>query len=108
MFLHLHLLTPAQDVMRKYKASVSAVTTDQITIQDQAGSIQTLEAERNKLREQVGANKHFRTVTTMSHHLTPPHTTSHHDPPCHVDDFSVLRSAKGWTTWRARMSALLR
>jgi len=52
MFLHLHLLTPAQDVMRKYKASVSAVTTDQITIQDQAGSIQTLEAERNKLREQ--------------------------------------------------------
>merc|ERR1719319_826807 len=41
-----------QDVMRKYKASVSAVTTDQITIQDQAGSIQTLEAERNKLREQ--------------------------------------------------------
>merc|ERR550532_1378930 len=41
-----------QDVMRKYKASVSAVTTDQITIQDQAATIQTLEAERNKLREQ--------------------------------------------------------
>ena len=28
------------DVMRKYKASVAAVSTDQITIQDQAGSIQ--------------------------------------------------------------------
>merc|ERR550532_2546082 len=41
-----------QDVIRKYKASVSAVTTDQITIQDQAATIQTLEAERNKLREQ--------------------------------------------------------
>merc|ERR1711962_1029890 len=41
-----------QDVMRKYKASVSAVTTDQITIQDQAATIQNLEAERNKLREQ--------------------------------------------------------
>merc|ERR1719357_1621837 len=41
-----------QDVMRKYKASVSAGTTDQITIQDQAATIQTLEAERNKLREQ--------------------------------------------------------
>lgn len=39
--------------MRKYKASVSAVTTDQITIQDQAANIQNLEAESNKLREQV-------------------------------------------------------
>ena len=57
-----------QDVMRKYKASVAAVSTDQITIQDQAGSIQVikqeyfshtlvffqeLEEERNKLREQL-------------------------------------------------------
>merc|ERR1719341_2867831 len=42
-----------QDVMRKYKASVAAVSTDQITIQDQAGSIQELEEERNKLREQL-------------------------------------------------------
>lgn len=41
------------DVMRKYKASVAAVSTDQITIQDQAGSIQELEEERNKLREQL-------------------------------------------------------
>ena len=55
--------------MRKYKASVAAVSTDQITIQDQAGSIQVikedyfshtlsfsyqeLEEERNKLREQL-------------------------------------------------------
>ena len=31
-----------QDVMRKYKASVAAVSTDQITIQDQAGSIQVM------------------------------------------------------------------
>lgn len=41
-----------QDVMRKYKASVAAVSTDQITIQDQAANIQELEGERNKLREQ--------------------------------------------------------
>merc|ERR1719187_1229267 len=40
-----------QDVMRKYKASVAAVSTDQITIQDQAATIQELENERNKLRE---------------------------------------------------------
>ena len=31
-----------QDVMRKYKASVAAVSTDQITIQDQASSIQVM------------------------------------------------------------------
>ena len=36
--------------MRKYKASVAAVTTDQITIQDQASTIHDLESERNKLR----------------------------------------------------------
>merc|ERR1712106_1122481 len=42
-----------QDVMKKYKASVAAVATDQITIQDQAANIQELEAERNKLREQL-------------------------------------------------------
>merc|ERR1719318_1908664 len=41
------------DIMRKYKASVAAVSTDQITIQDQAGTIQELEDERNKLREQL-------------------------------------------------------
>jgi len=41
-----------QDVMKKYKASVAAVSTDQITIQDQAATIQELENERNKLREQ--------------------------------------------------------
>ena len=39
-------------VMRRYKASVAAVTTDQITIQDQSLTIQSLEGERNKLREQ--------------------------------------------------------
>ena len=32
---------------------MNAVTTDQITIQDQAASIAELEAERNKLRETV-------------------------------------------------------
>jgi len=41
------------DIMRKYKASVAAVSTDQITIQDQASTIQELEEERNKLREQL-------------------------------------------------------
>merc|ERR1719412_228904 len=40
------------EVMRRYKASVAAVTTDQITIQDQSLTIQSLECERNKLREQ--------------------------------------------------------
>ena len=42
-----------QDVIKKYKASVAAVSTDQITIQDQAASIAGLEEERNKLREQL-------------------------------------------------------
>lgn len=40
------------EVMRKYKACVATVSTDQITIQDQSLSIQSLEQERNKLREQ--------------------------------------------------------
>jgi len=42
-----------QEVMRKYKASVAAVSTDQITIQDQQTTIQELEDERNKLRDSV-------------------------------------------------------
>ena len=42
-----------QDVMRKYKASVAAVSTDQITIQDQASTIADLEDERNKLKEHL-------------------------------------------------------
>ena len=41
-----------QEVMRRYKACVGAVSTDQITIQDQSLTIQTLECEWNKLREQ--------------------------------------------------------
>ena len=41
-----------QEVMRRYKACVAAVSTDQITIQDQSLTIQSLECERNKLREQ--------------------------------------------------------
>jgi len=40
------------EVMRKYKGCVATVSTDQITIQDQSLTIQTLEQERNKLREQ--------------------------------------------------------
>ena len=39
--------------MRKYKASVAAVSTDQITIQDQASTIADLEGERNKLKEHL-------------------------------------------------------
>ena len=42
-----------QDVMRKYKASVAAVSTDQITIQDQASTISELKVERNKLQEHL-------------------------------------------------------
>merc|ERR1719225_1556196 len=41
------------DIMRKYKASVAQVTTDQITIQDQASSIQMLEDDKAKLKEQL-------------------------------------------------------
>merc|ERR1712176_885412 len=41
------------DIMRKYKASVAQVTTDQITIQDQASSIQMLEDDKAKLEEQL-------------------------------------------------------
>ena len=40
------------EVMRKYMGCVATVSTDQITIQDQSLTIQTLEQERNKLREQ--------------------------------------------------------
>ena len=46
------LMLVVVQVMRRYKASVAAVTTDQITIQDQSLTIQSLECERNKLREQ--------------------------------------------------------
>merc|ERR1712045_604512 len=41
------------DIMRKYKASVAQVTTDQITIQDQSSSIQQLEDDKTKLKEQL-------------------------------------------------------
>ena len=41
------------EVMKKYKASVSQLSVDQITIQDQQASIQELEDERNRLREQL-------------------------------------------------------
>jgi len=39
------------ELMKKYKASVSACSIDQITIQDQALSIQQLETERNRAQE---------------------------------------------------------
>ena len=42
------------EVMRKYRASVAAMGTDQITLQDQATTIQELEGEQGKLREKVG------------------------------------------------------
>merc|ERR1712012_1514570 len=41
------------EIMRKYKASVAQVTTDQITIQDQASSIHQLEEDKSKLKEQL-------------------------------------------------------
>jgi len=40
-----------QELIKKYKASVAAGSTDQITIQDQAVNIQELEAQRNRARE---------------------------------------------------------
>ena len=39
------------ELMKKYKASVSAIGIDQITIQDQALTIQQLETERNRAQE---------------------------------------------------------
>jgi len=41
-----------QDVIAKYKASVSSVSADQMTIQNQAATIQELEFEKNKLKDQ--------------------------------------------------------
>merc|ERR1712013_83429 len=40
-----------QELIKKYKASVAAGSTDQITIQDQAVTIQELEAQGNRARE---------------------------------------------------------
>jgi hypothetical protein len=39
--------------MKKYKATVSQLSIDQITIQEQANRILDFEEERNKLKEQV-------------------------------------------------------
>merc|ERR1719412_694966 len=41
------------EVMKKYKASVSQLSVDQITIQQQASQVTDLEEERNKLKEQL-------------------------------------------------------
>merc|ERR1712038_1170183 len=41
------------EVMKKYKASVSQLSVDQITIQQQASQVSDLEEERNKLKEQM-------------------------------------------------------
>ena len=41
------------ELMKKYKASVSACSVDQITIQDQALTIQQLETERNRAQEML-------------------------------------------------------
>jgi len=41
------------ELLKKYKASVAACSVDQITIQDQAVTIQQLEAERNRAREML-------------------------------------------------------
>ena len=39
--------------MRKYKACVSQLSVDQITIQEQASNVADLEEERNRLKEQL-------------------------------------------------------
>merc|ERR1719154_657934 len=41
-----------KEVIRKYKASVASQSADQMTIQNQAATIQELEFERNKLKDQ--------------------------------------------------------
>jgi hypothetical protein len=57
-----------QEVMKKYKASVSQLSVDQITIQEQANRIADMEEERNKLKEQVTTViKLFFAVTDAPH-----------------------------------------
>lgn len=41
------------EVMRKYKAAVAQLSVDQITLQDQASQLLTLEHEKSTLKEQV-------------------------------------------------------
>lgn len=41
------------EVMRKYKAAVAQLSVDQITLQDQAAQLMTLEHEKSALKEQV-------------------------------------------------------
>ena len=41
------------DVMKKYKASVSQLSVDQITIQEQSNRVTDLEEEKNQLKSQV-------------------------------------------------------
>lgn len=41
------------EVMRKYKAAVAQLSVDQITLQDQAAQLLTLEHEKSSLKEQV-------------------------------------------------------
>jgi len=45
------------EVLKKYKAAVAACSVDQITIQDQAITIQQLEAERNRAREMLAERR---------------------------------------------------
>ena len=49
----LTLPTHAAQVMKKYKAAVAQLSVDQLTLQDQAGQLTQLEAERTALREQL-------------------------------------------------------
>ena len=44
------------EVMRKYKAAVSQLTVDQITLQDQTAQLMNLEHEKSVLKEQVITN----------------------------------------------------
>ena len=41
------------EIMRKYKVSVAQLSIDQITLQDQASQLMSLEQEKSSLKEQV-------------------------------------------------------
>jgi myosin-18 len=60
-----------QEVMKKYKASVSQLSVDQITIQEQSNRVSDLEDERNKLKEQV-AELSTRISSLEGEHITNP------------------------------------
>ena len=51
------------EVMRKYKAAVAQLSVDQITLQDQASQLLSLEQEKSNLKEQVKLSKDLKLIS---------------------------------------------